>query len=242
VAIDVDAFVERGCVRLPGAVPRGVAQQVRIAAQGLVGDGDPGEPWRLGQASVYDLPALVDAATPAVRAAFDALAGDDQWHLAANWGFPTRFPRDCDTLWHIDGDWFTHHVTSAEQVLTPIFLWDDVDVDDSPTLLGVGSHLAVARLLADTEPEAISGERIGRVVHDNVTCDDVEQATGAAGDVIICHPFLAHTINPAGPMRPRRISNVAVHGRAPLRHTTTSAHHLTPVELAIRNALGAGRS
>jgi hypothetical protein len=59
-------------------------------------------------------------------------------------------------------------VTSGEQVLTPILLWDEVDLDDSPTLLGVGSHLAVARLLVASEPEGISGEDIGRVLHDNV--------------------------------------------------------------------------
>ena len=155
--IDIDGFVERGFVRLPGAVPREAAQRLRVAAQDLVGAAGPGETWRLGQASVYDLPALIDAATPAIRAAFDVLAGTNQWHLAANWGFPTRFPGHCETLWHIDGDWFTHHVTSGDQVLTPIFLWDDVDVDDGPTVLGVGSHLAVARLLARSEPDGISG-------------------------------------------------------------------------------------
>jgi hypothetical protein len=223
-------------------VPRRVAQRIRIAAQRLVGEGTAGEPWRLGQATVYDLPTLIKAATPPVRAAFDTLAGENRWHLTANWGFPTRFPGRCASVWHIDGDWFTHHVTSGEQVLTPIFLWDDVGVDDSPTLLGVGSHLAVARLLAAREPEGIPGEDIGRVVHDNVHCDDLEQATGATGDVIICHPFLAHAINPAGPMRPRYISNVAVHGTGPLQITTNSASELTPVELAISNALGpAGR-
>ena len=139
---------------------REAAQRLRVAAQRLLGEAGPGEPWRLGQASVYDLPALIDAATPAIRDAFDVLAGTNQWHLAANWGFPTRFPGHCQTLWHIDGDWFTHHVTSGEQVLTPIFLWDDVDVDDGPTLLGVGSHLAVARLLARSEPDGISGGSI----------------------------------------------------------------------------------
>ena len=189
---------------------------------------------------MYDLPVLTDAATPAIRTAFDALAGANQWHLAANWGFPTRLPGTCDTLWHIDGDWFTHHVTSGEQVLTPIFLWDDVDVDDGPTLLGVGSHLRVARLLADQEPDGVPGEDIGRFVHDNVRCEDVAPATGAAGDVFICHPFLAHTINPAGPKGPRYISNVAVHGTAPLKHKTTPSNNLTPVEIAIEHALRPG--
>ena len=55
--------------------------------------------------------------------------------------------------------------------------------------------------------------------------------------MIICHPFLAHTINPDGPKRPRYISNVAVHGRAPLQHIPGPSYELTPVEAANRHAL-----
>lgn len=40
-------------------------------------------------------------------------------------GFPTWFPGQEHLLWHIDGDWFTHHLTSGEQVLTPMFLWQE---------------------------------------------------------------------------------------------------------------------
>jgi hypothetical protein len=127
-------------------------------------------------------------------------------------------------------------VTSREQVLTPIFLWSDVGLDDSPTLLAVGSHLGVARLLAEHEPEGVSGTRIGQVVDSTVARQEVAAATGEAGDLIVCHPFLAHTINPTGPTGPRFISNVAVHGTQSL-DVDPMKQARSPVEAAIRQAL-----
>lgn len=126
-----------------------------------------------------------------------------------------------------------HHVWSGEQVLTPIFLWHDVGPDDGPTLLARGSHRQVARLLANHEPDGIPGDRIATTVHEAVTVDDVVPATGTAGDVYICHPFLAHSFNPAGARRRRVISNVCVHGRAPIDISRPG----TPVASAIANAL-----
>jgi hypothetical protein len=140
--------------------------------------------------------------------------------------------------WHIDGDWFRHHLTSGEQVLTPIFLWDDVGPDDGPTLLAVGSHRAVARLLRDAEPEGVPGEEIGRFFHKPLHVDATTVATGTAGDVIICHPFLAHSVNPIGPREPRYVSNTTVHGFAQLNLDPAAA--LSPVESAIAEALAGG--
>ena len=152
------------------------------------------------------------------------------------WGFPTRLPGRFGPQWHIDGDWFTHHLTSAEQVLTPIFLWSDVGSDDSPTLLCPGSHREVARYLRDAEPDGVPGEEIGEFVHSRLRAAETVEATGAAGDVIVCHPFLAHTINPASPRQPRYISNVAVHGIAPL-NLTEKRSRSTPIESAVVAAL-----
>jgi hypothetical protein len=233
--VDIESFITAGYVTVRGAVAENVAARIRSAAAELV-PASGTSPWQLGQSSVYDTPTLLQAVTKQLREAFDALAGVGRWHVAANWGFPTRFPGPCRTLWHIDGDWFTHHVNSGEQILTPIFLWDDVGLDDGPTLLGRGSHRAVAKLLADHEPDGIPGHEIAAVVHEAITPSDIVPATGAAGDVIICHPFLAHSINPAGPRSARYISNVAVHGFTPLNIRGESSLP-TPVESGITRAL-----
>jgi hypothetical protein len=91
-------------------------------------------------------------------------------------------------------------------------------------------------MLRESEPEGIPGDIIGRFIHERLEVGEQVEATGAAGDVLVCHPFLAHTINPVGPRRPRYISNVAVHGFAPL-NPDRSAAELSPVERAIAQAL-----
>jgi len=233
--VDIESFITAGYVTVRGAVDERVALGIRSAAAELV-PASGSLPWQLGQSSVYDMPLLLQAVTKAVRHAFDELAGVGKWHMAANWGFPTRFPGPTDALWHIDGDWFTHHVNSGEQILTPIFFWDDVGPDDGPTLLCRGSHRPVAQLLAEHEPDGIRGDQIAVLVHEAIETSDVVAATGSAGDVIVCHPFLAHSINPAGPPKARFISNVAVHGFTPL-NTFREPPPLTPVEVAIAQAL-----
>jgi hypothetical protein len=232
---DIDRFVEDGYVALRGAVSLEVATEISHAAASFVPN-DAAECWTLGRASLSESPVLEGAVSPAVRRAFDLLAGDGRWQIAREWGFPIRLPGAVKPAWHIDGDWFTHHLTSAEQVLTPIFLWQDVGSFDSPTLLAPGSHRAVAKLIARFEPDGISGAEIVSVVHAELKVDAVIEATGVAGDVFVCHPFLAHSINPAGPSTPRLISNVAVHGSKPLA-LTGSLSDLTPVEAAIAHAL-----
>ena len=231
-SIDVEGFIEDGFTVLRGAVPRTVAAAV-LAVLESTAEPSHGEAWRIEQRSIYDMPILVEAVTEAVRACFDALAGTGGWHLAANWGFPWRCPGPIEAMWHIDGDWFTHHVWSGEQMLTPIFLWHDVDQDGGPTLLARGTHREVARLLASREPEGVPGDRIGRAVHEAINVVDAVPATGTAGDVYVCHPFLGHSFSPIGPAEPRVISNVCVHGRS-----TIDLHNpLTPVARAVANAL-----
>jgi hypothetical protein len=236
-SVDTEAFVDRGFVRVPAAVPADLARDIRAWATSSV-DAPTGAPWSLTQVSVYDLPLLIETLTPRLRAAVDRLVGPQRWHFAAIWGFPTRLPGSLDPCWHIDGDWFTHHLTSGEQALTPIFLWQDVDEHDSPTLLCPGSHRAVARLIAAHEPRGIPGPEIRAVVDTGIPIESTVPATGEAGDVILCHPFLAHTINPASPRRARYLSNVAVHARGPLI-VERSAPTRSPVELSIGQAFEA---
>jgi hypothetical protein len=233
---DAETFFTDGYVALRGAVSRDVADEVRAAAERMR-PAPLQEPWWLGLASSeHDVPALKLALTPAVRDAFDGFAGHNRWRVPEHWGFPTRLPGALDPIWHIDGDWFTHHLTSPEQVLTPIFLWQDVGSNDSPTLLSPGSHLTVARLIKKFEPAGIPGSQILSVISQNISVSEVVEATGAAGDVFICHPFLAHTINPASPDRPRVISNIAVQATGALNLDEREGA-LSPVEAVIASAL-----
>jgi ectoine hydroxylase-related dioxygenase (phytanoyl-CoA dioxygenase family) len=71
-------------------------------------------------------------------------------------------------------------------------LFSDVRPDDAPTRIRVGSHHEVATIL---EPAGEAGremfEACGEIVPRTEHCP-VVHATGEAGDVFLCHPFLVH--------------------------------------------------
>lgn len=52
----------------------------------------------------------------------------------------------------MDGSNFHHRVTSREQGLVTLFLFSDIGPGDGGTPVFRGSHRAVARLLATSEP------------------------------------------------------------------------------------------
>lgn len=94
----------------------------------------------------------------------------------------------------------------------------------------------MARLLASHEPAGIPGPAIGRFIHTSLKVEEAVPATGSAGDLFVCHPFLAHSINPASPRHTRVISNLAIHKVSVLDLDNGSIHR-NPVEEAIVRAL-----
>lgn len=54
--------------------------------------------------------------------------------------------------WHIEGDWFRHHVWSPEQALLNLFCCSTVESGGGGTELVAGSHHLAAGLLWDAEP------------------------------------------------------------------------------------------
>ena len=148
-------------------------------------------------------PAFAAAGTsPALGEMYDALLGRGNWVQRAGVGgtLPVRFPsmRDPgDAGWHIDGSydvdgkWWVN-VHSRRRGLLALFLFTDVGAVDAPTEILVGSHLDVPRVLAPFgEPGVFFGDVAG-----NLPASTFERprarATGRAGDVYLCHPFLVH--------------------------------------------------
>jgi hypothetical protein len=148
-------------------------------------------------------PAFTAAGTaPALHAVYDALLGPGRWIRRQGVGgsIPVRFPslRDPgDAGWHIDGSyevdgqWWVN-VHSRHRGLLALFLFTDVGPEDAPTELLVGSHLDVPRLLAPFgERGLFFGEVVGHLPASTFQRPSAH-ATGRAGDVYICHPFLVH--------------------------------------------------
>ena len=202
------------------AFPREIADAARAILWRDTGC-DPADPatWtrpviRLG---MYAQPPFVDAAnTPALHAAFDQLVGAGRWLRRDSLGtFPVRFPSPDDpgdAGWHVDASFGYDHpdfmewrvnVRSRGRALLMLFLFSDVGEDDAPTRIRVGSHLEMARQLAPAGEAGLSLRDMAATgFAETAHCREV-LATGEAGTVYLCHPFLVHAAQPHRGTRPR---------------------------------------
>ena len=218
--MDTTEFIEHGFVRLMHAFPREIADAARAILWRDTGC-DPADPatWtrpviRLG---MYAQPPFVEAAnTPALHAAFDQLVGTGRWLRRDSLGtFPVRFPSPDDpgdAGWHVDASFGYDHpdfmewrvnVRSRGRALLMLFLFSDVGDDDAPTRIRVGSHLEMARQLAPAGDAGLSlRDMAANGFAETAHCREV-LATGEAGTVYLCHPFLVHAAQPHRGTRPR---------------------------------------
>jgi hypothetical protein len=250
---EVDRFIIDGYVRIADAFPRALADAARTILWQDTGC-DPADPatWtkpviRLGG---YTAPPFVEAAnTPRLRAAYDALVGAGRWRAPASVGtFPVRFPSPDDpgdAGWHIDVSFGTEspnfldwraNVRSKGRALLMLFLFSDVGADDAPTRIRVGSHADIARRLA---PAGEAGLTLGQLASTGFaeSAHRAEvAATGEAGTVYLCHPFLVHAAQPHRGTRPRFMAQPPLlpAGDAP----RPAEAPLNAVEEATRRALG----
>ncbi|MFH8562471.1 phytanoyl-CoA dioxygenase family protein [Streptomyces sp. NPDC017988] len=258
---DVSEFVEKGFLRVEGAFSRDLAAACRDIMWRDI-DGEPDDPatWqspvvRLG--AYTQEPFRAAANSPRLHAAFDALVGEGRWAPLGGLGtFPVRFPSDQgpgDDGWHIDASYpgddpadflsYRVNVASRGRWLLMLFLMSDVGKDDAPTRIRVGSHLDVAALLA---PEREGGLPFMRLAERAVPATEhrpVALATGRAGDVYLCHPFLVHAAQPHQGAEPRFVAQPPLlpkPGRGPSIERSDGHPSCSPVETAIRRGVGRG--
>jgi hypothetical protein len=249
----INAFIADGFVRLDHAFPAELAAEGRAILWAATGC-DPDDPatWtqpviRLGEFS--QAPFRAAANTPRLTAAYDQLVGPGRWLPRGGLGtFPVRFPlpQDAgDTGWHIDASFGYDHpdflewrsnITSRGRALLLLFLFSDVGEDDAPTRIRPGSHLEVARYLA---PAGETGRTLRDMLTDRPDWFDTGRealATGPAGTVYLCHPFLVHA---AQIHRGRTVKFMAQPPLLPAEPLELDRFDNTysPVEAAIRLAL-----
>jgi hypothetical protein len=101
-------------------------------------------------------------------------------------------------------------IRSRARGLLALFLFTDVSPDDAPTRLMCGSHLAVPEFLAPYGEEGADAD--AEFWRPSALRLPVAHATGSAGDVFLCHPFIVHTATwPHRGIGPRMIAQPAVH-------------------------------
>jgi hypothetical protein len=253
----IERFIHDGFVKIERAFSRVVAQECRAILWRDTGCHEfDAQTWtkpviRLG---AYAQEPFVRAANTAIlRRAFDQLVGVGRWQPRADLGmFLVRFPSaddSGDTGWHIDSsfppetgdpsdylDWRIN-VNSKGRALLMLFLFSDVGEDDAPTRIRVGSHFEIARTLAPLGENGLSLRELAFTGAFAKTDGRPEVlATGEAGTVYLCHPFLVHAAQPHRGSRPRFLAQPPLMPTEPFSLNRADGAH-SPVEEAIRIGL-----
>ncbi|QOZ12593.1 phytanoyl-CoA dioxygenase family protein [Bradyrhizobium sp. CCBAU 51765] len=247
----VQNFINDGFVKIENAFSTRLAEQCRDELWADIGlSPDHPENWtqpvvRVGSKAS---PPFVEAANaPSLHRAYDQLVGEGRWLAPSGLGtFPIRFSSaesPGDDGWHVDMSFGTTdpdfmewraNVKSRGRALLMLFLFSDVGPDDAPTRIRKGSHAAIARELL---PYGEAGATLRQLSAENYasTADcEVELATGAAGSVYLCHPFLVHAAQPHRGKRPRFMAQPPLLPKGEF----DPALPPSPVQIAIRQACG----
>ena len=251
-------FVRDGFVRIDQAFPPELAAEVRaILCRDTGCDPHDRSTWtrpvvRLGDYAQE--PFRATANTPVLQAAFDDLVGKGRWVPRQSLGgFPIRFPHPDnpgDTGWHIDAsfppegaadsyfDWRVN-VRSKGRALLMLFLFSDVGESDAPTRIRLGSHLTAARLLGARGEEGMSMVEISQAADQATVGLPEATATGPAGTVYLCHPFLVHAAQAHRGTAPRFMAQPPLYPSGPLELVRGDGDY-SLVEQAIRLGLSSG--
>ncbi len=225
--VDVDAFIRDGYVVIRGAFDAGIAAACRaviwdgMAERGIRQD-EPGT-WP----PLAELDGLVGesfagaGSCPALSGACDELIGPGRWIVPVGCGgaVVVRFPSEdrANAGYHIEGSYdgpggYWVNICSRARGLLALFLFSDVGPQDAPTRLVCGSHLAVPQFLAPYGEAGTCAD--GEFWRPSTLCRPVAHATGRAGDIYLCHPFIVHTATwPHRGTVPRIIAQPAVQVR-----------------------------
>jgi hypothetical protein len=113
-----------------------------------------------------------------------------------------------------------------------LFLFSDVGLDDAPTRILVGSHLDVPRLLQPAGENGLSFVELAEKFTASTLDRPIALATGNAGTVYLCHPFLIHAAQPHRGFTPRFMAQPPLHPAEPFNLNRTDDNY-SAVERAI---------
>ncbi len=250
---EIEQFIHNGFVRIESAFSQEIAEAVvDILWHDLPVDRSNPATWtdpviRLG---MYTQQPFVESLNgQKLHLIFDQLIGQDRWIPCRSVGtFPVRFPSDKkpnDTGKHVDVSFpgsdptnyfeWRANVKSKGRALLMLVLYSDVSEKDAPTILYEGSHKDVAKLLAKEGDWGLSFVEIAEKINDLPERKKV-YATGKAGTVYLCHPFLVHSAQPHTGTVPKFMAQPPLLLRGELTIADSTVGY-TPVEQAIRLAL-----
>jgi hypothetical protein len=250
---EIKHFIQNGFVRLDHSFSREIAEAaLDILWNDLPYDRSDPSTWiepvvRLGMYT--DEPFIKSVNSPELHNAFDQLVGKGKWIPCRSVGtFPVRFPsalQPNDTGKHVDASFrgsdpdnffeWRVNVKSKGRALLMLILYSDVSEHDAPTIIYEGSHIDVARLLSTEGDAGLSFMELAGKVEELPKRKEV-LATGEAGTVYLCHPFLVHSAQAHTGSTPKFMAQPPLLLRDELSISDTDTGY-SPVETAIRLGL-----
>jgi hypothetical protein len=249
---EIETFVTDGYVRLEQAFSREIAEAGREILWRATGyDPEDRSTWAAPAVRLWDFaqePFRAAVNAPALHEAFDQLIGPGRWvprNSLGGWAirFPSAKPPG-DDGWHVDASFgddpddyssWRLNLWTRDRALLMLFLFSDVDLDDAPTRIRVGSHLRLPPVLA---PAGEAGRPMFDMLDTYAATADLPEAlaTGRAGDVYLCHPFLVHAAQPNRIGRPKFMAQPPLALREPCVLVRPDGAY-SPLERAIRLGL-----
>jgi hypothetical protein len=247
---EIEQFIHNGYVRLDNVFTTKIANAaLEILWNDLPCDRSNPSTWiepviRLGMYS--NEPFVNSVNTPKLQNAFNQLIGKDKWIPCRSVGtFPVRFPssqQPNDTGKHVDASFpgndpnnfleWRVNIKSKGRALLMLILYSDVSENDAPTVIYEGSHIDVARLLSKEGNLGLSFmELAGKL--DELPKRKAVYATGKAGTVYLCHPFLVHSAQPHKGCSPKFMAQPPLLLKGELSISDADTGY-SPVEQAIR--------
>lgn len=244
----VQSFIDDGFVKIENAFSVDLAKKCMDELWAEIGlSPDEPEKWNrpVVRVATKSSPPFIEAAnTPQLLKAYDQLVGENRWLAPKGLGtFPIRFPSPeapGDDGWHVDmsfGDspdfmeWRAN-VKSSGRALLMLFLFSDVGPNDAPTKIRKGSHAIIARELLPFGDGGTTLRRLSANGYVSTKDCSVELATGAAGTVFLCHPFIVHAAQPHRGEQPRFMAQPPLLPKGEF----DPALPPSPVQIAIRQA------
>lgn len=251
-AEQINKFINDGFIKIENAFPQEVADECRaILWKSSQCDPLDARTWihpvvRIGELGLAPFKKAAD--TQILHAAFNELAGDNWIPRETLGSFPIRFPGKepaPDTGWHVDASFpvddmndylqWRINVRSRGRALLMLFLFSDVAEKDAPTVIKIGSHSDVAKLL---EPHGDNGLSFMELAKHLPSLRKHEEAfaTGKAGTVYLCHPFIVHAAQNHYGTNPRFMAQPPLQTKHDFNIDPKKKEHC-PIEIAIIKGL-----
>lgn len=249
----IEQFITQGFVRVDGALSRDFCERITSRAWQRL-NYDPADAttwekplihlprsttWRVADIAPRAWEAICQLAGGELNIRDENHIWDDSlivnFHRGAD--EPWQPPSRTSPGWHKDGDWFKPYLDSPEISILCLVIWSDILPRSGGTYFVPGCVGPVARYLAK-HPEGTHCGDYGDALQ---SCDQFVEATGKAGDVILCHGFMVHASsqNPSG--RARFLTNPCHGLKQPHQFNRPNPADHNPIERAILRGLGVDR-